>query len=200
MGFKQWWNGEKEFDPLATPTKETVVAAPVYTPPPQQFGMSPILDQSQHEKWSKFFTDKLTEVEDPTYRQLQIMVDAMGQGVPAQTAYNTVFAGLKAGGVTKQALLNGAQKTLDALQANAKDYLSGKETQRQKEVQLLRDQALEKQQQIAKLQQEIASLNQDANANEAKINTNILGYNTYSAQALAKVGNNLQSITNFIPN
>lgn len=158
-----------------------------------------MLDQEQHQKWSTFIANKLEELSNPMYRQIQVMVDAMGNAIPAQTAYPTVFAGLKASGVTKTALIAAVKATSDALTQNAVTFAQKKEEQRATEVQALRDLAVEKQRQIEKLSQEAQQLNQQAAVAEQKINASILGYNTYHGQALAKIGNDLRSITTFIP-
>lgn len=204
MDLKSWWNGpnqEEQPEQVAQQAISQVVPQVGPTYPQSQYGPSSptmFLDQEQQQKWSEFVNNKLNELSDPMYRQLSATVAAMGGAMPASTAYMTAFAGLKATNITKDQLLASVQKTADLLKQNGVDFHTEKESQRQQKVLALRDQVNDKQQKMLQLQQEIAQLNQQANESEAKINNSILGYDTYQGQALARVGSDIQSITNFI--
>jgi len=207
MDLKKWWNGPQEDQPKEATSQVNSQVGPqvgptVLIPAPQWLGggnaTTTYLDQEKHQVWSKFITDKVNELSDAPYRQVSAMVAAMGPATPAQTAYNTAFAGVAATGVTKDQLIASVQKALDALKQNGTEFHQQKEAQRLQQVTSVREQVATKQQQIEKLQQEMSVLNQQASEAEIKISTSILGYDTYQGQALARIGNDLQSITNFI--
>lgn len=193
------------------PAKEASVATPlkpVPGVPQQQQYVQPVsytpafsavgLDQSQHERWNKFFIDLLAAKGDPKYRQFMGMVDSMGNAIPANVKYPSVFGGLRTMGHTKQALLDAANATADVLNKDADTFKAQMDQRKQREVTDVQETIKKKQEQMLLLQQEIQQLNDAANAADQKTNMSMLGYSTYFKQAQTKIGEDIASITNFI--
>lgn len=151
-------------------------------------------------KWEKYFQDFFTKLNDPSpsYHEFIAMADAMGNTLPEPQKFAGCFAGFKIQGLTRETLLSTAQSTLKAIQDNGEKFQATITAKREEDVTSKLNLITQKQAEIAKLTEEINKLNTDAQLAEQKLNTSVLGYNTYSGMLLAKINRDIQSIGNYI--
>lgn len=181
-----------------------VLVQPTYIQSPQSAYTVPVsmqgLSQEDSVKWEKYFQDFFEKLNDPkpSYHEFIAMADAMGNALPEPQKFAGCFAGFKIQGLTRDALLTTAQNTLKAIQENGEKFQNTINAKRQDDVTSKLNLITEKQAKMAKLNQEITQLTIDAQQAEQKLNTSVLGYNTYSDMLLAKINRDIQSIGNYI--
>lgn len=151
-------------------------------------------------KWDNFIATVFASLNDPkpSYHEFINMSDAMGNALPDNVKFPTVFQGFKIQGLTRETLLETAKGSLLAIQKNAGEFKETMDAQVQKEVTARRDSIAKKMEQIQILQQEMAQLSTEADQQQAKIDTNIVAYNMVSKEYQDKISKDIQNIENFI--
>ena len=195
-------SGAKPVQIIGTnPVYAQTTQAPVQMSYPQQnYGTVNNLPDDEKQRWDNYFRDLFNSINDPkpSYHEFIAMADAMGNMMPDQQKFPSVFAGFKIQGLTKEILQSTAEDTLKLIQDNVALFQKNIEDKRNKEVVAKQNLAAQKQQELQKIQEDIYKLQQEATEAEQKIQLRITGYNLYSQMYLQKINNDLNGIKNFV--
>ncbi len=169
------------------------------------------INQNDLDKFEKHFEELFDKVnmQGPDYYEFWKMMETLEAAVPDETVRMTaVFSTLKIQGLSKDMLINSAEKYMQVVDKDKQEFQNAVNTKVLGEIESRKSsvEALEKKnkadhEMILKLtkeindnQQKITSLKKEVIDEEAKINSNKNGYNIACDAMLAKLSGDMQKI------
>lgn len=158
------------------------------------------------EKFRSYFKNiyASANIQGPDFFEFHNMAEAMGNAIPDELKYTSVFAGF-AGQLTKEKLISTGNQYLSLLQNDTSEFeqslqstLKAKVTDRRNTIENKAQEIKKLQEKIAAINTEIVELNQKAAEDEARLAAENTAYHQQSAEWQQKIKSSLEKINLYI--
>ncbi len=185
---------------------ESKQEVPPSIPPVSHTQIPSTADEKIVEKFRSYFKNVYTSanIPGPDFFEFHSMTEAMGNAIPDELKYTSVYAGF-AGQVNKEKLVDTGHQYLNILQNDIKEFEHSlqstfkiKVTDRRNAIENKAQEIKKLQEKIAALNNEIIALNQQAAEDEARLAAENAAYHQQSAEWQQKIKTGLDKINQYI--